>query len=60
MNKLADETLKSILFRLEKITHEVMSSQGYNTDTEKLKILVELTREQVKNENPGYGAGEAR
>lgn len=51
MSEESNKTLKSVLNRLEKVTEEVMRTQGYTPDTEKLKILVELTREQVTNEN---------
>ncbi len=51
MSEPKDQLLKNVLQRLEKITDEVMTTQGYNLDTEKLKMLVELTREQVQNEN---------
>lgn len=47
----ANQTLKNILRRLENVTEEVVKTQGYTAETEKLKILVELTREQVQNEN---------
>ncbi len=43
--------MKSILHRLEKIVDEVSKTQSYNEETEKLRMLVELTREQVQNEN---------
>jgi hypothetical protein len=43
----------NLLQRLEKITDEVVATQGYTAETEKLRMLVELTREQVKNENSG-------
>lgn len=49
----ADQLLKSVLQRLEKITDEVTATQGFTPDTEKLKLLVELTREQVQSENSG-------
>jgi hypothetical protein len=41
------------MLRLEKITEEVVRNQGYTEETEKLKMLLELTREQVQNENSG-------
>lgn len=53
MAETTENPLKTILPRLEKITDEVMKTQGYTEETEKLKLLVELTREQVKNENSG-------
>ena len=48
-----DTILKSILLRLEKITEEVVRTQGHTEEIEKLKMLLELTREQVLNENSG-------
>lgn len=48
-----EQILKNILLRLEKITEEVVATQGYTSETEKLKMLLELTREQVKNEDSG-------
>jgi len=53
MSEPKDQLLKNVLQRLEKITDEVMTTQGYNPETEKLKMLVELTREQVQSENSG-------
>ena len=51
MSEDSNNALKGVLKRLENITEEVMKTQGYTPETEKLKILVELTREQVQNEN---------
>jgi hypothetical protein len=51
--KTQDLLLKAVLQRLEKITDEVIATQGFNDDTEKLKMLVELAREQVQSENSG-------
>lgn len=48
--------LKSILLRLEKVTEEVAKTQGYNAETEKLKLLLEMTREQVKHEDSDHSA----
>ena len=48
--------LKEVAARLEKVTAEVVKTEGYSNDVEKLKILVELTREQVKNEDSGTAA----
>lgn len=53
MSEPKEQLLKNVLQRLEKITDEVMASQGFNPETEKLKMLVELTREQVQSENSG-------
>lgn len=43
--------LKTALKRLEKATEELMKTQGLNEDTEILKLLTEIVREQVPNEN---------
>ena len=51
MSEESNNAMKTILKRLENITEEVVRTQGYTPETEKLKILVELTREQVQNEN---------
>ncbi len=53
MSEKIENPLKLVLLRLENITEDVIKAQGYNAETEKLKMLVELTREQVLNENPG-------
>ncbi len=51
-----EKRLQACLEKLEKIYKEILKSQGYTRDVEKLKMLVELTREQVKNENPHSSA----
>ena len=51
MSENHNQMFKNILLRLEKITEEVTQTQGYNEETEKLRMLVELTREQVQHEN---------
>ncbi len=43
--------LKNIASKLEKVTGEVLQSQGFNQETEKLLILLELVKEQVPNED---------
>ena len=39
------------LKRLEKAYKEVVKTQGYSEEAEKLKILTEIVREQGGNEN---------
>ena len=53
MAEESDQLLKNVLQRLEKISDDVTRTQGYTPDTEKLKMLVELVREQVQSENTG-------
>jgi hypothetical protein len=51
MSEKHNQLLQDTFLRLEKVTAEVMKTEGYTSEVEKLKILVELTREQVKNED---------
>jgi hypothetical protein len=51
MSQELENYLKLALQRLEKAYEEILKTQGYTRDTEKLKMLVELTREQVRNED---------
>jgi len=48
------------LQRLEKAYEQIINTQGYTRDSEKLKILVEMTREQVKNENTSHPTRQTR
>jgi len=51
MSQDLENYLSNALKRLESAYQEILKTQGYNQDTEKLKILCELTREQVQNED---------
>jgi|GEM_PF-4426105 len=51
MSQDLEKHLTTALQRLEKAYDEILKTQGYTRDTEKLKMLVELTREQVRHEN---------
>lgn len=54
MKKEMNQHLSLVLQRLEKASSEILKTQGYNKKTEKLKILIELVKEQ--NENSHYSA----
>jgi hypothetical protein len=45
--------LKNTAQKLEKVTEEVLRNQGFNADTEKLLVILEILKEQVPNENTG-------
>ena len=49
------EKLKSVFdpvnARLENIYNEVFKAQGFTAETEKLRLLLELAKEQVQNED---------
>lgn len=52
MSQELQSYLKLALARLEKITEDVSAAQAYSSETEKLKLLLELVKEQVQDENP--------
>ena len=56
MSQELESYLKQALNRLEKVYEQVLKTQGYSSETEKLKMLCELTREQVSNENSDSSA----
>ena len=56
MNNELDSYLSVALKRLEKAYKEVLKIQGYNEQTEKLKLLAELVKEQGAHENPSSPA----
>ena len=51
MSQDLEKHLKTALGRLERAYDEILKTQGYTRETEKLKMLVEMTREQVRHEN---------
>lgn len=51
MSQELEGYLQLALKRLENAYQEVLKTQGYTADTEKLKMLIELAKEQVPNEN---------
>lgn len=56
MNSELESYLTVALKRLEKAYKEVLKTQGYNEQTEKLKLLAELVKEQGNHENPSNPA----
>jgi hypothetical protein len=51
MNNELENYLSVALKRLEKAYKEVVKTQGYSEESEKLKILAELIKEQGNHEN---------
>lgn len=43
--------LETTLQKLQKASQEIIKTKGYNTDSEKINILIELIKEQGQNEN---------
>lgn len=56
MSNELESYLSVALKRLEKAYKEVLKTQGYNEQTEKLKLLAELVKEQGAHENPSNPA----
>lgn len=60
MSQELENYLKLALMRLEKAHEELLKTQSYTRDTEKLKMLLELTREQVPHENTRHTTSQTR
>ena len=56
MNNELENYLSVALKRLEKAYKEVVKTQGYNEESEKLKLLAELVKEQGNHENSSASA----
>lgn len=51
MSEKLKSTFDPINARLENVYQEVLKVQGFTQETEKLRLLVELAKEQVQNED---------
>jgi hypothetical protein len=60
MDKANASVFEGLNQRLERIYSDVLKEQGYTPDTEKLRLIVELVKEQVQNENSSHSTGETR
>ncbi len=56
MNNELENYLSEALKRLEKAYKEVLKTQGYDEQAEKLKLLAELVKEQGPHENSSHTA----
>lgn len=56
MSQDLENYLKNAYEKLEMTYQQILKTQGYTADTEKLKLLCEMTREQIKNENTNSAA----
>jgi hypothetical protein len=54
MEQQTENPFKMVLLRLEKVSEEVSRVHGYTSEVEQLKIIVELIREQVQDENTSH------
>ena len=46
-----EQKLKNILERLDRTGREIIKTRGYNQDARAVKLLEELIREQIINDN---------
>lgn len=52
MERQLDNYLKTALVRLEKAYEELRKARGYDRQSETVKTLAELVKEQIHDENP--------
>ena len=52
--KELEQRLAGALKQLEISASNVIKTRGYTTEVEKIKVLEEMIREQIKNENSSY------
>lgn len=51
---MSDDTMNYLALALKKLEvayEKVLKTNGYNEETEKMKVLAEFAKEQVENEN---------
>lgn len=58
--KEVESYLMHTLKRLEKSSEQIISTRGYTSKVEKVKVLEELIKEQLINENTSNAARTAR
>lgn len=58
-NEIENQLRKS-LERLELSAEKLIATTGYTKESRKLKLLAELIREQLKNENTRHSTGAIR
>ena len=54
------EDLEKAIQKLEKTTQKVLETRGYGDESRKLRILSEILREQLKNEDARYSTRSVR
>jgi hypothetical protein len=56
----AESNLVAAMKRLEQATDKIIKTSGYGDDAKKMRLLTELIKEQIRNENIMSAAGKAR
>lgn len=52
--------LKQALNRLETTTRKILETRGYGREAARLRLLSEIIREQLKNEDPDHTTRQVR
>jgi hypothetical protein len=60
MDKATSQKLLRALGELQQLAKKIVETGGYTSETEKVKALEDLIREQVRNENTRTTARQAR
>ncbi|MCC7404337.1 MAG: hypothetical protein IT288_08060 [Bdellovibrionales bacterium] len=58
--KKPEEELRSTLRKLEESGRKIVATRGYTREVEKIRMLEELIKEQLKNENTRYATRPVR
>ncbi|MCB0357307.1 MAG: hypothetical protein KDD40_09885 [Bdellovibrionales bacterium] len=58
--KDVENNLKRSLTKLEKAAQKIVSTRGYTKEVENIRMLNELIREQLINENSSYSTRKTR
>ena len=59
-DKKSENNLKQSLSKLEKAAQKIVNTRGYTKEVENIRMLNELIREQLVNENISYSARKTR
>ena len=50
-NNPTESSLLEAVQKLEQATEKIVKTSGYTQDTKKMRLLIELIKEQIRNEN---------
>ena len=59
-DQVGEKSLEQALKRLEDSAQRIIQTRGYVREVEKLRMLGELIKEQLKNENINHTTGKVR
>lgn len=57
---MTKQKLKAAIKKLELSAQKIIETRGYSDEPAKLKMLSELIKEQLKNEDPRYSTRQIR